>query len=190
MASGFFSFVVALAGCLALSCGALLACPATEAVGARDDGFELHMLTDPRAVCLDGSLGGFYVRPGRGDGTAPIGIRIHEIGRVLDVLSWVFVCCLAPCQAPDRELKETTFPVFFFLLLLLLLLLPLSASHPIILQTPRTSWWRTKEVAGVSRTMTAWLARTRTLAPARAGRRVGALAWTAAATACSPTTAP
>ena len=28
------------------------------------DGFALHMLTDSKAVCLDGSQGGFYYRPG------------------------------------------------------------------------------------------------------------------------------
>ena len=37
------------------------------AVAARDDGFKLVMLdgaTETTAMCLDGSRGGFYLRPG------------------------------------------------------------------------------------------------------------------------------
>lgn len=48
--------------------GALEACGAGfRGPFGDDDGFGLHLLTDPRAVCLDGSPGGFYLRPGRGD---------------------------------------------------------------------------------------------------------------------------
>ena len=35
-----------------------------------DDGFVLSLLQDPLAVCLDGSPGGFYLRPGLGPGAS------------------------------------------------------------------------------------------------------------------------
>ena len=39
---------------------------ATRAAASGDDGFVLQLLADPAALCLDGSAGGFYFRPGQG----------------------------------------------------------------------------------------------------------------------------
>ena len=43
---------------------------------AQDDGFVLSLLKDEAAVCLDGSPGGYYFRPGSGTGGR--GRMVHE----------------------------------------------------------------------------------------------------------------
>ena len=52
--------------------GALLASSSATQSNAtlRDDGFSLHLLADPKALCLDGSPGGFYFRPGVAQGAS------------------------------------------------------------------------------------------------------------------------
>jgi hypothetical protein len=47
----------------------MLVLASTGGSAAQSDGFNLMLLNSTGAVCLDGTPGGFYYRPGAGNGT-------------------------------------------------------------------------------------------------------------------------
>jgi hypothetical protein len=68
---------------------ALLALASAGGAAAQSDGFNLMLLNSTGAVCLDGTPGGFYYRPGAGNGT-------HKWLIELVRAPW-----LRPIQAPE-----------------------------------------------------------------------------------------
>ena len=61
---------IALTLCCAVAVAAVPVPDSASAPRNTADGFSLTLLDDPNALCLDGSPGGFYRRPGVGDGAA------------------------------------------------------------------------------------------------------------------------
>jgi hypothetical protein len=73
-------------GLLALACAlGAAALGDASALGASADGFSLELLADASALCLDGSPGGFYRRPGVGAGASTWVIEMEGGGWCVSV---------------------------------------------------------------------------------------------------------